>query len=166
MNQDNNQSVDQMASQIADSGTTTAPAFGLGGGPSSNNDANSTAGNQPDPTFTPVDDNSKTDNSLADDSSSQSNVIEPSKPEQSLGELGDIKKEALQKLAPIVDKLEQTPEEKYRTLMMLIQSSDDKSLIKSAYAAANQIEDESKKAEALLGVVNEIEYFSQNDQKN
>ena len=45
--------------------------------------------------------------------------------------------------------------------MMLIQASDNSSLIKDAYAAANEIPDEKVRAQALLDVVNEINYFTQ-----
>ena len=74
--------------------------------------------------------------------------------DQSNSELTTIKQQALSQLAPIVHKLDQSPEDKYRTLMMMIQAGDDQTLIKSAYEAANQIQDDVKKAEALLGIVN------------
>ena len=45
--------------------------------------------------------------------------------------------------------------------MMMIQASDDQSLIQDAYEAARRITDESKRAQALLDVVNEINYFTQ-----
>jgi hypothetical protein len=73
-----------------------------------------------------------------------------------------LKQQALQDLQPLVNHLDQTPEEKFKTTMMLIQSTDNSSLIKQAYEAANQIQDEKKKAQALLDVVNEINYFSHN----
>lgn len=76
-------------------------------------------------------------------------------------ELIDIKQQALTKLAPLVDQLDQSPEEKFRTTMMMIQASDDQSLVKAAYEAANSIEDEKVRAQALLDVVNEINYFTQ-----
>jgi hypothetical protein len=76
-------------------------------------------------------------------------------------QLLDIKQEALSKLSPLVGHLEQTPEEKFRTTMMMIQASDNQSLIKDAYAAAQDIEDEKAKAQALLDIVNEINYFTQ-----
>lgn len=72
-----------------------------------------------------------------------------------------IKQQALQQLSPLVDHLDQTPEEKFRTTMMMIQASDDKSLVKAAYEAAGQIQDEKERAQALLDVVNEINYFNQ-----
>lgn len=76
-------------------------------------------------------------------------------------DLMDIKKEALQNLSPLLSQLEQTPEEKFRTTMMLIQASDNQSLIQSAYSAAKEIEDEKVRAQALLDIVNEINYFTQ-----
>lgn len=73
----------------------------------------------------------------------------------------DIKREALGQLSPLVGHLDQTPEERFRTMMMMIQASDDQSLIKDAYAAAQAIEDEGARAQALLDVINEINYFTQ-----
>lgn len=75
-------------------------------------------------------------------------------------ELDQIKQDALAQLSPIVNELDQPAEEKYRTLMMLIQASDDQTLIKSAYDAANRIDDKKVRAEALLAIVNEINYFA------
>lgn len=79
------------------------------------------------------------------------------------GDLESIKSSALHDLAPIVSELDQEPEEKYRTLMMMIQASDDQSLIKDAYDAAGKIEDNKLKAEALLTIVNEINYLTGKD---
>lgn len=76
-------------------------------------------------------------------------------------DLVQLKQQALSQLSPIVSKLDQTPEEKFRTTMMMIQASDDQSLIRSAYDAAQAITDEKVKAQALLDVINEINYFSQ-----
>lgn len=75
--------------------------------------------------------------------------------------LQHIKDEALEKLRPLVDKLDQEPEEKFDTLLMLIRASDDKSLIKPAYEAAEEIKDDHKRAKALLDVVNEVNYLTQ-----
>lgn len=77
------------------------------------------------------------------------------------GDLLQIKQEALQKLSPLLGQLDQTAEEKFRTLMMMIQASDNQNLVKDAYDAAQQITDEKVKAQALLDVVNEINYFTQ-----
>ncbi len=82
-------------------------------------------------------------------------------PDDANEELFEIKQQALQQLTPIVGQLEQTPEEKFRTTMMLIQASDNQDLLKQAYEAASAIPDEKAKAQALLDVVNEINYFTQ-----
>lgn len=76
-------------------------------------------------------------------------------------DLLDIKQQALQHLSPLLGHLEQTPEEKFRTTMMMIQAADDQTLIKPAYEAAQAITDEKTRAQALLDVVNEINYFTQ-----
>lgn len=76
-------------------------------------------------------------------------------------DLISIKQQALQQLTPLVGHLEQTPEEKFRTTMMLIQASDNQALVKEAYDAAKEITDEKARAQALLDVVNEINYFTQ-----
>ena len=73
----------------------------------------------------------------------------------------ELKQQALSELGPLVDHLEQTPEEKFRTTMMMIQSTDNQTLLKDAYAAAQAIPDEKARAQALLDVVNEINYFTQ-----
>lgn len=80
------------------------------------------------------------------------------------GESGDLlalKQQALNDLAPLVEHLNQTAEEHFRTIMMLLQSTDNHNLIKDAYSAAHAIDDEKVRAQALLDVVNEINYFTQ-----
>ena len=76
-------------------------------------------------------------------------------------DLVSIKQHALDELIPLVDQLDQTPEERFKTLMMMIQASDNQSLVEAAYQAAHNIEDEKTKAQALLDIVNEINYFTQ-----
>lgn len=76
------------------------------------------------------------------------------------GSLDDIKRQALDQLRPIVSKLDLPAEEKFDALLLVIRSSDDQSLIQAAYQAAEGIADEAKKAQALLDIVKEIEYFS------
>jgi hypothetical protein len=89
-------------------------------------------------------------------SASSDDVLTPSSDD----ELLTLKQQALQQLSPLVGHLDQTPEEKFRTTMMMIQSSDNQSLIKDAYAAAQQISDDKARAQALLDIVNEINYFT------
>jgi hypothetical protein len=82
---------------------------------------------------------------------------------QSDDDLLTLKQSALQELSPLVGHLEQSPEERFRTTMMLIQASDNRDLLREAFQAAKEITDEKVRAQALLDVVNEINYFTQNN---
>lgn len=76
------------------------------------------------------------------------------------GDLEGIKKDALEELRPLVDKLNLPAEEKFDTILLIIRSTDDHSLIGAAHDAAKTIEDETKRAQALLDVIKEIDYFA------
>lgn len=76
-------------------------------------------------------------------------------------DLIEVKDKALDELYPLIDKLDQTPEEHFRTLMMIIQASDNHALIQQAYQVAQTINDEKARAQALLDIINEINYFTQ-----
>jgi hypothetical protein len=76
--------------------------------------------------------------------------------------LSGIKKDALNELRPLVDKLNVSAEEKFDTYLLLIRSTDDTNLIAPAHEAAKAIEDEARRAEALLDIVKEIDFLSQN----
>jgi len=84
------------------------------------------------------------------------------------GPLDSIKKDALSELRPLVGKLNLSPEEKFDTYLLLIRSTDDAELIAPAHEAAKAIPDETRRAEALLDIVKEIDYLSQpkQDQEN
>lgn len=75
-------------------------------------------------------------------------------------ELESIKKDAVEELRPLVDKLDLPADEKFDTLLLIIRSTDDKALIGPAHEAAKAITDETKRAQALLDVIKEIDYFS------
>jgi len=87
-----------------------------------------------------------------------------SKPTTGSSELDDIKLNALKELRPLMDKVELPAEEKFDTYLMLIRSTDDKTLIGPAHTAAQGISDEKRKAEALLEIIKEIDYLSRKDQ--
>lgn len=74
--------------------------------------------------------------------------------------LDSIKKDALNELRPLVDKLSVPPEEKFDTYLLLLRSTDDTSLIGPAHEAAREIPDEARRAQALLDVIKEIDYLS------
>jgi hypothetical protein len=77
------------------------------------------------------------------------------------GDLADLRQKALGQLTPLVSHLDQSPEDKFRVLMMMIQARDDQSMLQEAYDTAQKITDEKTKAQALLDVINEINYFTQ-----
>jgi len=79
-----------------------------------------------------------------------------------VNDLIDIRQHALTELAPLLDQLDQlSAEDRFRIIMLVIQASDDKKLIKEAYEAAHGITDEKVRAQALFDLVNEINYFTQ-----
>ena len=80
------------------------------------------------------------------------------------GSLDELKKTALEELRPLVGKLNLPPEEKFDTLLLIIRSTDDQSLLAPAHEAAQSITEENKRAQALLDVIKEIDYFSQGQQ--
>ena len=88
-------------------------------------------------------------------------VGEPANPLQvtDTSELKGIKKDVLNELKPLVDKLDIPAEEKFDTLLLLIRSTDDKSLLASAHDAAKAIPDDQRRATALLDIIKEIDFF-------
>jgi hypothetical protein len=76
--------------------------------------------------------------------------------------LENIKKDALNELRPLVDKLNISGEEKFDTYLLLLRSTDDSSLLAPAHEAAKAITDETRRAQALLDVIKEIDYLSHN----
>ncbi len=85
-------------------------------------------------------------------------------PAADASDLDGVKLEALKELRPLMDKVDLPAEEKFDTYLMLLRSTDDKTLIAPAHAAAQGIADEKRKAEALLEIIKEIDYLSRKDQ--
>jgi hypothetical protein len=84
----------------------------------------------------------------------------PVTPPSGSGDLDSIKKDALNELRPLVDKLDVSPEEKFDTYLLLLRSTDDKALIAPAHDAAKGIADEARRAQALLDIIKEIDYLA------
>lgn len=76
------------------------------------------------------------------------------------GPLDKLKASALEELRPLVGKLNLPAEEKFDTLLLIIRSTDDQSLLNEAHDAAKEITDDVKRAQALLDIIKEIDYFS------
>lgn len=83
----------------------------------------------------------------------------PAAPAAATG-LDGVKLEAINELRPLVDKLNLSPEEKFDTYLLLIRSTDDKTLVAPAHEAAKMIADEARKAQALLDIIKEIDFLS------
>ena len=126
------------------------------------NNSSGFAYNPPQPTGAPV---TTDDTALSNETSSAPIAPATSDSPAVAGDLLNIKQNALQELNPLVKHLDQSPEEKFKTTMMMIQASDDQTLIKTAYEEAKKITDEKSRAQALLDVVNEINYFTQQNNK-
>ncbi len=92
-----------------------------------------------------------------EDSSTQTPVATPVDHER----LAGMKQEAMSHLEPLVDHINGSPEETFKTTMMMIQANDNHTLLDKALEAAKSIEDDKARAEALLDIINEINYFSQ-----
>ncbi len=147
-----NTDMDQVAAEIGQQQTGQSPqpaevVFVLGHNPTS---------------FTPVQTPEPTSPPETDDQQQPSPMSMPvtQPPATPASDLDSIKQQALQQLSPLVSKLDQSPEERFKTLMMLIQASDNHDMLQEAYDCANQLTDEKVKAEALLAIVNEINYFT------
>lgn len=94
--------------------------------------------------------------------SAQKIAVKPATPPRRLssGDLLDIKRAALGELSPIIDVLDGKPEEKFRTIIELIQSTDNQALLPAALAIAKEIPDRQIRAHALLAIINETNYFT------
>lgn len=134
----------------------TAPGLGLGVNPDPDSSISTGAISQDDNLSS-----SSSDSDAAAASPPPSSDDADSDVSEPTDNLSRIKKQALEELSPLVNKLDQTPEEKYKTLIMMVQASDNQDLLSEAYEAAQKISDEKAKAEALLTIVNEINYFTQ-----
>ena len=123
---------------------------------SNNQDTNTTPGTPPvaappadDPMATPM-------------PAPATGVSAPVAPPTIPGELDGVKQEAISELRPLVDKLNLPAEEKFDTYLLLIRSTDDRTLIAPAHEAAKAITDEARRAQALLDIIKEIDFLSGN----
>ncbi|HSE29070.1 MAG TPA: hypothetical protein VLA77_00595 [Candidatus Saccharimonadales bacterium] len=74
--------------------------------------------------------------------------------------LDKIKDDVVNAIKPLLGKLDLPPEEKFDTMLLVIRSTDDQSLLQATFNAAKEIPDEAKRAKALLDVMREVSYFS------
>ena len=84
----------------------------------------------------------------------------PLNPAPQRDELEQIKMEVVNELRPLVDKLILPPEEKFDVYILLIRCTYDRKLVAPAQVTASIIEDETRRATALLDIFKEIDYLS------
>lgn len=94
-------------------------------------------------------------------------VLNPAQPLKTAGltsaaptDLEALKRETIAELRPLVDKLNIDPADKFDALLLMIRTTDDGSLLADAHKTAMQISDDSRRAQALLDVIKEIDFFS------
>ena len=75
-------------------------------------------------------------------------------------QLASLKQEALGHLESLSDHIDGEPEEVFRTTMQMIQANDNHTLLEKALEAAKKIEDDKVRAQAMQDIINEINYFS------
>ncbi len=110
----------------------------------------------------PVTSDTSMQDAQANDVSSSNDSTDTASGSTDNDQLLEIKRSALQDLSPLLDQLDQEPEDRFQTTMMMIQATDNKELVSKAYEAAKQIKEDKERAQALLDIVNEINYFTQN----
>lgn len=88
----------------------------------------------------------------------------PSAPEASVeatpevpSDLASIRENVVRDLLPILDKTDSTPEEKFDIYKDALKTMHDAKTVEGAYKTATQITDETKKAEALIGLMKAID---------
>ena len=67
--------------------------------------------------------------------------------------LEDVKKQMLQDLYPLMDKIKINPDQKFKVYKQMIESTGDKEMITAAYDTAKSLTDETERAEALLYLI-------------
>ena len=72
-------------------------------------------------------------------------------------DIHQVKKAALRDLAPLLDRLDMNPSQKFNLYRNIFEDLKDHSVLERAYHAASEIPDEKERAEALLYLVESID---------
>ena len=73
------------------------------------------------------------------------------------GELASIRENVIKDLLPLMDKVDSTPEEKFKIYKDAMKTMHDAKTIEGAYRMATQFSDETKKADALMDLMKTID---------
>jgi len=79
----------------------------------------------------------------------------PDQPNKNDATLISVRDKALSILIPLLDELDDTPEHKFDITLAAIRSTDNPELLVKALSFAQQIENKSAKAQALIDIANE-----------
>lgn len=143
-----------------DSGESTVPVTS----PAASTTEDNIDGSTPDPGEAPVvaepeesTTNNENEETKSEDEPKPSTRTAASNPEG----LDDIKQQAIKELEPLLDKLDLTPEKRFEIILQVIRVTDNEELVQEAFAAAKEIEDEAQRAEAMVDIINEVNYLTQ-----
>ena len=75
-------------------------------------------------------------------------------------DLSSLKQEALHELSPLINQLDQSPDEKYATAKMVYEETNDQALLTAVYDAAKNLPEDKAKAEAIYDVIKKINDFT------
>lgn len=73
-----------------------------------------------------------------------------------MNNMSALKQQALQELSPLIDKLDQSPDERYEIAKMIYEETKDKNMLTTVYEAAKNLTDERKKAQAIYDIIKKI----------
>ncbi len=142
---------------VASSRDSDTPSDSAASGPSA---ADGTASSIPDFISTPLPIDNENDSASETIPVNTSSSVNSSDTTATSSELEDVKHDAIVELRPLIEKLDVPAEEKFDTYLLLIRSTDDKSLVGPAHEVAKQITDEARRAQALLDIIKEIDFLS------
>ncbi len=76
------------------------------------------------------------------------------------GDLDAIKLNAVEMLKPLIGSLDISPDDKFEAMIEIIRASDDEDMVAQAFDTAKEIQDNDKRAQALIDIINEINYIN------
>lgn len=136
--------------------TPAAPSFGVTAAPATATAETAPVAASETPAATPVAETPATEPTFPEIKLTESEpAAAPVETSTTTPELSAVKESMIEDLLPIIDKVQVAPEKKFELYKDIIESKHDKSKVPAAYEAAKGITDETKKAEALLYLIDE-----------
>lgn len=89
--------------------------------------------------------------------------VDATAPAAANSDLGSVKQKAMAALVPLLDSIQDlSPERKFDICLSAIRLTDNRDLAATALDAALAIQEDGTKAEALVELINEIDYLTNN----